>query len=86
MEKKLVTNKKASKIQRRNSGVAFQISYDNIGSFHKSAVPVGLKTIYRDWKATHENQQNNWTSTLLVSHMENKSGVTRTKASYQRKN
>ncbi len=85
MEKKLVTNKKASKIQRRNSGVAFQLSYDNIGSFHKSAVAVGPKTIYRDWKATHETQQNNWTSNLLVSHMENKSRVTRTKASYQRK-
>ncbi len=54
-----------------NSGVAFQLSYDNVGSFHKSAVAVGPKTIYKDWKATHETQQNNWTSTLLVSHMEN---------------
>ncbi len=84
---KEVSNKQESiKYQRRNSGVAFQLSYNNIGSFHKSAVAIGPKTIYRYWKATHENQQNNWTITLLVPHMKNKSRVTRTKVSYQRKN
>ncbi len=85
MEKKLVTNKEASKIQRRSSGVAFQLSYD-IGSFHKSVVAVRPKTIYRDWKATHETQQNRWTSTPLVSQMENNSRVTRTTATFQHKN
>ncbi len=73
--------------QRKNLGVAFQPSCDKIGNPCKSAVAVEhAKIIYQDLKTTHETQQNNWTSTLLVPHMKNKLRITSTKAIYQRSN
>ena len=81
------TELKEPNYQLKNLGVAFQPSCDKIGNPCKSAVAVEhAKIIYKDWKATHETQQNNWTSTLLTPHMKNKLRITSTKAFYQRKN
>ncbi len=63
-----------------------QPSCDKIGNPCKSAVAVEhAKIIYQDWKATHETQQNNWTSTF-APHIKNKLRITNTKSFYQRKN
>ncbi len=67
------TELKEPNYQRKNLGVAFQPSCDKICNPCKFAVAVQhAKIIYRDWKATHETQQNNGTNTPLVSHTENK--------------
>ncbi len=67
--------------------MASKPSGDKIGNPCKSAVAVEhAKTTYQDWKATHETQQNNWTSTLLAPDTKNKLSITNTKSFYQRKN